>query len=62
MSLDMTLIEQIQQLILTDGEDQSDRLQYYYESQPIERQGAIDEVFIFLCGYSLQTIIAGDAI
>lgn len=58
----MTIIEQVQQLILNDDEDQSDGLQQFYEGQPLERKGAIDTAFIFLCGYSLQTLLAGEAL
>ena len=52
-----TLIERIYRRIQSDDCDQSDRLARCYErANPNERQ-AIDDVFICLCGYSLQTLI-----
>ena len=54
---DMTLIERVYRRIQSDDCDQSDRLARSYErATPNERQ-AIDDVFICLCGYSLQTLI-----
>jgi hypothetical protein len=54
---DMTLIERVYARIQSDC-DQSDRLARRYErATPNERQ-AIDDVFICLCGYSLQTLIS----
>lgn len=57
----MPLIEKILQLILSDHEDQSDRLQSLYESCVANEKEVIDQAFICLCGYSLKTILAGDA-
>lgn len=52
-----TLIERIYRRIQSDDCDQSERLAARYERAiPSERQ-AIDDVFICLCGYSLQTLI-----
>lgn len=56
-----TLIEKIQQLMLSDTEDQSERLKSLYESCVANEKEAIDQAFICLCGYSLKTILAGDA-
>jgi hypothetical protein len=62
-SNDVTLIERTYRRIQSDDCDQSDRLVRRYEgATPNERQ-AVDDVFICLCGYSLQTLDQrGDAI
>lgn len=45
----------------TDTVDQSERIKRRYEAQEPAAREAIDDIFISLCGYSLKTIIAGEA-
>jgi hypothetical protein len=45
----------------TDPQGQSDRIKRRYEAQTPEVRDAIDDIFVSLCGYSLKTIIAGEA-
>jgi hypothetical protein len=56
-----SVVEKIQELMLHDDEDQSDRVQQAYERASPEQKQPIDEILICLTGYSLATILAGDA-
>jgi len=54
------LIEGIQSLMINDDADaekQSDNLQALYEIATDTQKKAIDNTFICICGYSLDTII-----
>jgi hypothetical protein len=52
-----TVIERIYRRIQSDDCDQSDRLARRYERATPNEREAIDDVFICLCGYSLQTLL-----
>lgn len=48
----------ISQEMLTDDEDQSQRLIDLYESFDWQRQEAIDEVLMCICGWSFESLKA----
>jgi hypothetical protein len=54
---DLTLVERIYRRIRSDDCDQSDRLARRYERATSTERQAIDDVFICLCGNSLQTLM-----
>lgn len=58
---DTSLIQKIHYLMTNDDDDQSERLVDTYEQSGPKEKQAIDDVFVCLCGYSLKTILAGDA-
>lgn len=53
----MSIVSRIQEYILTDDDDQSERLKNDYQHATKQEQDAIDNAFICLCGYSLATVI-----
>ena len=56
----MNIQDKVLKLIQTDDsytELDNENIIYLYENCSIERKSAIDELFIYLCGYSLKTII-----
>lgn len=59
--MQVSVVQRVQELMLTDDCDQSERLQDAYERAAPEQKKVVDEIFICLCGYSLETILAGDA-
>ena len=55
-----TLIDRVQDAMLTDDEDreeQSEILKSIYEEQKPDVKNKIDEIFICLCGWSLETLL-----
>ena len=57
----MTLIDRIEQEMLTDSEDrnrQSQLLKAEYNKAPGVAKEALDNAFICLCGYSLKTLLS----
>lgn len=56
-----SVVERVQELMLHDDDDQSERLQETFERASTEQKQAINEIFVCLCGYSLETILAGEA-
>ncbi len=55
-----TLIDHVQEAMLSDDEDrskQSEILRRTYEEASQEAKEKIDECFICLCGWSLQTLL-----
>lgn len=56
-----SIVQRVQELMLYDDEDQSERLQETYERASPEQRQAINDAFVCLCGYSLETILAGEA-
>lgn len=56
----MTLIDFIEEQMMTDDEDryeQSVYLAVLYEKASQQDKELIDKVFIYLCGYSLNTLL-----
>ena len=53
----MSIVSRIQEYILTDDDDQSERLKNDYQHASQKEKQAIDNAFISLCGYSLATVI-----
>lgn len=59
------VLEQVYNLMATDDADmvdQSNRIENAYAAADEKGKALIDEVFACLCGYSLKTILAGDAL
>lgn len=59
-----TLIDRIQQAMLLDEEDRVKQSQYLlkvYTDVPFPTKVILDEAFIALCGYSLQTLVQQQA-
>jgi hypothetical protein len=59
----VTLVERIQKAIETDDEDYgkaSRRLVEHYADMDRPAQAAINDAFICLCGWSLDTLIKAD--
>lgn len=54
----MTLIERIYEEMLSDDEDDSDRLKALYEQATPDQKKVLDDALICICGYSLQTLIS----
>ncbi len=57
-----TLIDRVQEAMLSDDEDleeQSAILRSIYEEQGRAARNKIDEIFICLCGWSLETLLKG---
>ena len=55
-----TLIDRIRDLINTDDDDtqlQSSNIIDYYNESTEKQKKVIDDIFIALCGYSLNTLI-----
>jgi hypothetical protein len=59
--MQVSVVQKVQELMLHDDDDQSERLQDTDERATPEQKQVVDEIFICLCGYSLATILAGDA-
>lgn len=57
----MTLIEHIQMAMLGVDSDDSEQLAQLYRSAPPEGRKLLDEAFICLCGWNLQTLLAQGA-
>ena len=53
----MSIVSRIQELILSDDTDDSERLVNDYQEASAIEKAAIDNAFISLCGYSLATLI-----
>jgi hypothetical protein len=53
----MTLVELIQNRIQTDDSDESSQLRELYQRTSARKRAAIDNAFIHLCGWRLQTLI-----
>lgn len=53
----MSIVSRIQEYILTDDDDQSERLKNDYQHATKQEQEAIDNALICICGYSLATVI-----
>lgn len=53
----MSIVSRVQEYMVTDDDDQSERLLNDYRAASPVEQKAIDDAFICLCGYSLATII-----
>jgi hypothetical protein len=58
---DEAIVPAIQELIASDDSNDGDRIRERYETSAPGTQQAIDDIFISMCGYSLKTILAGDA-
>jgi hypothetical protein len=56
---DDSLVNRIERAIQNDDDDQSARLTDLYEKASMPQKGLLDEAFICLCGWSLETLIAG---
>jgi len=55
-----TLIDRVQDAMLSDDEDREEQsaiLRSIYEEQSREVRNKIDEIFICLCGWSLETLL-----
>lgn len=53
----MTLVSAITDNILTDDTDDSDRIHRAYAAATPDQKAVVDDIFISLCGYSLETLI-----
>jgi hypothetical protein len=53
----MSIVSRVQEYMVTDDDDQSDRLLRDYQAASDVEKKAIDAALICLCGYSLKTII-----
>lgn len=61
---EVNVLATVRELMLSDDEDeqkQSDRIKNDYEALSTSERGVVDNIFISLCGYSLATILAGEA-
>ena len=59
---DRTLIDRVQEAMLSDDADrekQSELLIFLYEEASPDAKNKVDEIFICLCGWSLQTLLKG---
>jgi hypothetical protein len=54
---ELPLVERIKEALMTDEEDWSDEVRYWYQEASREEQRAIDRVFIALCGWGLHTLL-----
>lgn len=53
-----SLIQLIQAEMLSDSEDDSERLAALYEQASPEQRKVVDDVLICLCGYSMPSLLA----
>ena len=56
---DYSLVNRIQNAIQSDDEDNSERIIAKYEAATPEQRAVVDDIFISLCGWSLDTLIKG---
>jgi len=59
--MQVSVVDKVRELMACDDCDQSERLRETYEAATPEQRKVVDEIFVCLCGYSLETILAGDA-
>lgn len=57
----MSIIGQIQDAMVCDDEDQSDRLERLYEHSDEAGKALIDAALICICGYSIPTLRERDS-